>query len=281
MANRDEVALDRLLSLTEKIAGGSEEEVNSLLKMTGGRNTPPKIAALAETFGLMNVQVASREWRLELLVEELLSANLEMLELLGVTIAKRDSDTGEHNYRVTIYAVRLAEAVGVAASEIRTLIKGAFLHDIGKIGTPDHILLKPGRLTESEFDIMRQHVRHGVDIVDKSTWLRDAADVVHYHHEKFNGTGYPRALAGNDIPLTARIFAIVDVFDALTSQRPYKKPMGIETSLEIIRESSGSHFDPALVDVFCPLATQLHGELSNRDEAAIAAVMRELVGTYF
>ena len=273
--------LNELRKIAELIASGNYSEVNHLLAMTADQHLPPNISALAEAFGLMVVQVESREWHLELLINQLLTANLEMLEMLGAMIAKRDSDTSAHNYRVTIYSVRLAEALGLGLQHIRALIKGAFVHDIGKIAIPDHILLKPGRLDEQEFAIMRTHVQHGVEVVSGSSWLNDAIEVIHYHHEKYNGDGYPDGLTGEAIPLNARIFAIIDVFDALTSHRPYKEAMSIEKSMAIITESSGSHFDPQIVGVFLPLVPKWYAELSSLNEAAVVQLMRELIYCYF
>lgn len=178
---------------------------------------------------------------------DLLKGNIELMEVLGSAIAKRDSDTNIHNYRVTIYAIRLAEALGHSSAEVRGLISGAFLHDVGKIGISDNILLKPGRLNEEEFAVMRTHVLLGVDIIAKSNWLESARDVVEFHHEKFDGSGYMRGLKGEEIPLNARIFAIVDVFDALTSRRPYKEPYSFDEAMSILRRDSGSHFDPAIM----------------------------------
>ncbi|HEX5393451.1 MAG TPA: HD domain-containing phosphohydrolase [Rhodocyclaceae bacterium] len=280
MADGD-IHFERLSKLTELIAGGDYDQVNSLLEMTSGSDTPPKIAALAEAIGHMVVQIEAREWRLELLIKNLLAANLTTLELLGAAVAKRDSDTGAHNFRVAIYAVRLAEAAGLDGAAIRGLIKGAFLHDVGKIGITDQILLKPGKLDADEFTIMKTHVQHGVDIVAKAPWLEDAVDVVRCHHEKFDGSGYPAGLVGEAIPINARIFAIADVFDALTSRRPYKEPMSVEKSLGIIAESSGSHFDPKLVAVFKPLASVLYADISSKEEDELSGVMRGMVDVYF
>lgn len=203
--------------------------------------------------------------RLETLSIQLLDANLEVLRVLGNAIAKRDSDTDAHNYRVTVYAVRLAEARGVERHVIRALIKGAFLHDVGKIGIRDSILLKPGRLDRDEFEEMKKHVPHGVDIVRRSRWLENATDVVAHHHEKYDGSGYYRGLVGPDIPIAARIFAIVDVFDALTSERPYKCPMELEQALQILRDGAGTHFDPDLLRLFEAMAPSLHAAFGNRD----------------
>jgi HD-GYP domain-containing protein (c-di-GMP phosphodiesterase class II) len=204
--------------------------------------------------------------RLGELTVRLLDANIDTIKALGSAVAKRDSDTDAHNYRVTIYSVRMAEALGLEARAIRSLIKGAFLHDVGKIGIRDPILLKPGRLDKDEFAIMQGHVQHGLDIVGRATWLADAGVVVGYHHEKYDGSGYPAQLRGNDIPIAARIFAVADVFDALTSERPYKKPFTLEESLKIVQESAGSHFDPEVVAVFGKLAPALYASFANRED---------------
>jgi len=218
--------------------------------------------------------------QLEGLTIQLLDANLETIQLLGNAIAKRDSDTDAHNYRVTIYAVRLGEAAGADAATIRRLIKGAFLHDVGKIGVRDHILLKMGRLTPEEFEEMKLHVRHGLDIVGACQWLKDTAEVVGCHHEKYDGSGYYGGLRGNEIPLTARLFAVADVFDALTSKRPYKQPLGFDEAMTILSQGAARHFDPALLEVFRRLAPDLHQAL-NRPDADPRREMQEIIRQYF
>ncbi len=210
-----------------------------------------------------------------------LNANLEMLEVLGTTIAKRDSDTDAHNYRVSIYAIRLAESIGLGNKEMQALIKGSFLHDLGKIGIRDNILLKPGKLDEAEFTIMKNHVKHGLDIIHKSDWLNDAEDIVGGHHEKFNGKGYPRGIVAKSIPITARIFAITDVFDALTSRRPYKEPFSFERTMDILEQSKGTHFDPELVDKFKNIARNLYDEFSGRDDERLKDQLHKLTIHYF
>lgn len=213
--------------------------------------------------------------------QEVLKGNLEMSSVLGAAIAKRDSDTGDHNYRVTLYAIELGEAVGLAAGEMRQLILGAFLHDVGKIGISDNILLKPGKLSDEEFAIMRTHVALGVDIVEQSDWLQGARAVIEGHHEKFDGSGYLRGLSGNNIPLNARIFSIVDVFDALTSRRPYKAPLPLEEALGIIRKDAGTHFDPHLVEHFLAIAGGLHARIGAASETELQARLREQAMHYF
>jgi len=215
------------------------------------------------------------------LSSSLLNANLEMLEVLGATIAKRDSDTDAHNYRVTIYATHLAETIGLDKKMMQSLIKGSFLHDVGKIGIRDNILLKPGKLDVQEFENMKDHVNHGLDIIHKSDWLRDAAGVVGGHHEKFNGKGYPEGIATDAIPLTARIFTIADVFDALTSSRPYKEPFSFEKTMEILEQGKGSHFDPGLLDKFRHIARDLYDEFSGREDDRLKEQLHELTNRYF
>ncbi|MBS3954183.1 MAG: HD domain-containing protein [Methylomicrobium sp.] len=210
----------------------------------------------------------------------LLDANLETVQGLGSAIAKRDSDTDAHNFRVTLYAVRLAESAGLEPSAIRTLIKGAFLHDVGKIGIRDNVLLKEGRLDTDEFEIMKTHVQHGLDIVNKCQWLKDAGEVVGNHHEKFDGTGYLKGLKGEEIPLSARIFSIVDVFDALTSERPYKSAFSLDESVEILQKGKGSQFDPKLLELFGTLAPSLYDTYSHH-EAQARSELKRIVQYYF
>jgi HD-GYP domain-containing protein (c-di-GMP phosphodiesterase class II) len=211
----------------------------------------------------------------------LLDANLSMLRVLGGAVAKRDSDTDAHNYRVTIYSVRLGEALKLSDQGIRALIKGAFIHDIGKIGIRDDVLLKPGKLDEAEFATMKTHVEHGIDLASSSAWLGDGVDVVRCHHEKFNGSGYPAGLAGEDIPEIARIFAICDVFDAVASRRPYKEPCTFEETMEVLDKGKGTHFDPRMLDAFNLIARNLYDEFAGGEEDHAKVVMQEMIQEYF
>lgn len=212
---------------------------------------------------------------------DLTKANIGMLETLGGAIAKRDSDTSEHNNRVTIYSIHIGREIGLNDDQMRGLIKGAFLHDVGKIGISDNILLKPDKLTHEEFEIMKTHVLHGLDIVNKYKWLQDAADVVLYHHEKFDGSGYMSGLSGKNIPINARIFAIADVFDALTSKRPYKEPFSFGESMQILRDGAGTHFDSRLMDVFNKIAFDLYQQMFVSDTECIKDILTQLVNKYF
>ena len=219
--------------------------------------------------------------QLSKVTDNLIESNIETLRVVGSAIAKRDSDTDSHNYRVAIYSVALAEKLGLKSGLIRGLIKGAFLHDVGKIGVSDQILLKPGKLTVQEFAEMKLHVNHGMDIVKRSEWLKDAKDVVGYHHEKYSGKGYPHAVSGSAIPVNARIFAIADVFDALTSARPYKKPMSFEVAIKNLQEGRGSHFDPFLLDVFIAIARSLYDEFARCTDQILHKKLESIIREYF
>jgi HD-GYP domain-containing protein (c-di-GMP phosphodiesterase class II) len=212
---------------------------------------------------------------------EVLDSHISMMEALGRAIAKRDSDTGAHNYRVAWIAASIAERMGVVGSAMQALIAGSFLHDVGKIGIPDAILLKPGKLDDGEFVIMRTHVAQGEEIVTGMGWLDGANAVVAAHHEKWNGAGYPRQLKGEDIPLSARIFAVADVFDALCSKRPYKEPMGFDAAMAILEKDAGSHFDPAVMAVFRPMARATFERLANISEDDARQLLEDRVRQHF
>ncbi len=211
----------------------------------------------------------------------LLKSNIELMEVLGGAIALRDSDTDVHNYRVTAYAIAMGKAMRLAERQLRDLIAGAFLHDAGKIGISDTILLKPGPLTPAEMDVMRRHVSLGVGIVARSGWLRGARDIVEFHHEKFDGSGYLKGLAGSAIPLGARVFAIIDVFDALVSRRPYKHPLPFDEAMVVLEQGRGTHFDPVLLDVFRGIAAESFAQIGTNDDAALRRAVRSQVAEQF
>jgi len=207
--------------------------------------------------------------------------NIGMLKVLGSAIDKRDSNTNIHNFRVSLYSVRIGEILGLSPTAMQGLIKGAFLHDLGKIAITDAILHKADTLTTEEFEIMKSHVRHGQDIIRGYDWLQDALDVVRCHHEKYDGSGYPDGLARGNIPLNARIFAVVDVFDALTSKRPYKEPFSFDVAVEFLRKSLGSHFDPEIAQLFLDHAEGLYAEICNNDEELLHGKLEMCIGKYF
>ncbi len=173
----------------------------------------------------------------------------DTLGALGAALDLRDNETAGHSHRVTRYCVELAKRIGCQGELLKHIERGAYLHDIGKIGTPDAILLKPGKLTPEERKIMEQHALRGFELVSEIEFLQEAAQIVYSHQERYDGNGYPRQLAGDQIPLGARIFAVADTFDAMTSDRPYRKALPLEVALAEIHKESGRQFDPAVVRV--------------------------------
>ena len=165
----------------------------------------------------------------------------------------RDHETEGHTKRVTDLAIEFAKELGLPDFEIENIKRGALLHDIGKIGVPDKILLKPGKLTDEEWQIMKKHPVFAYDMLKNSDYLLSSLDIPYCHHEKWDGSGYPRGLKGAAIPLNARIFAFIDVFDAMTSDRPYRKAMNISDVLYYVENQKGKHFDPSLTDKFVNL----------------------------
>lgn len=184
--------------------------------------------------------------------QELNDTRLEVIRRLGRAAEYRDDMTGFHIIRMSRYSQLLGLAAGMNEVEAEMLLNASPMHDIGKIGIPDHVLLKPGKLDPEEWKIMQTHVDIGVEILSgsDSELMAIAAEVAQNHHEKWDGSGYPRALAGEDIPLTGRVVALADVFDALTTKRPYKKAWSIEDTVEFLKEQSGKHFEPRLVELF-------------------------------
>jgi PAS domain S-box len=189
--------------------------------------------------------------------EELQQSNVELSTAYDATIAGwshamdlRDKETEGHTQRVTDLTVQLAEAMGISGNELSQIRRGALLHDIGKLGVPDQILLKPGPLTDEEWEIMRKHPQYAMGMLSQIEYLRPAIDIPYCHHERWDGTGYPRGLKGKEIPLHARLFSIIDNWDALTSDRPYRPAWEKSKVIEYIRENSGKAFDPEIVEVF-------------------------------
>jgi len=184
--------------------------------------------------------------------KELNHTRLEVIRRLGRAAEYRDDMTGYHIVRMSRYSQLLALAAGMSEKDSETLLNASPMHDIGKIGIPDSVLLKPEKLDPEEWKIMQTHVDIGVEILSgsDSSLMNMAAEVAQNHHEKWDGSGYPCALVGEDIPLTGRIVAVADVFDALTTERPYKKAWAIDEAIEFLKEQRGKHFEPRLVDLF-------------------------------
>ena len=184
------------------------------------------------------------------LFDELTTAYEATLEVWASALEMRDKNTKDHTRRVTVLTEILARKMGFSGEELEHIKRGAVLHDIGKIEIPDKILQKPGALTSEERMVMELHPEFAKDQLDKIKFLHPAIDIPYCHHEKWDGSGYPRNLKGEEIPLAARIFAVVDVWDALTSERPYRDPLSPEEVRRFIHENSGTHFDPEVVDTF-------------------------------
>lgn len=182
--------------------------------------------------------------------EKLLSAYDATIEGWSHAMDLRDKETEGHTLRVSALSEQLGRIMGVPQEELIFMRRGGLLHDIGKLGVPDAILLKPAPLTEAEWEIMHQHPQYAYDMIQPIEYLRPSLDIPYCHHEKWDGTGYPRGLKAEEIPLTARIFAIVDVWDALTSDRPYRPAWEKEKALAYIKDQSGRHFDPYVVGQF-------------------------------
>lgn len=183
-------------------------------------------------------------------LKDLSSANDDTLKGWALALELRDKETEGHSQRVVELTVQLARAIGLSEDDIVTLRRGALLHDIGKIGIPDAILHKPGELTDEEWAIMKEHPDHARTMLQSISYLQSAMDIPYCHHERWNGSGYPRGLKGEEIPLPARLFAVVDAWDALTSDRPYRKAWSVEKTSQYLIEQSGILFDPKIVAVF-------------------------------
>ena len=192
-----------------------------------------------------------------LLFDGLQKANIELTIAYDSTLEgwlqafeMRDRETQGHSIRVAELTLSLATAMGLSGKELQDIRRGALMHDIGKMGVPDSILLKPDKLTEEEWEIYRKHPQFAYDMLYPIVYLRSSLDIPYCHHEKWDGTGYPRGLKGNDIPFSARIFSVIDVYDALMSERPFRNAWSKEKTLEYIQNQSGKHFDPHVVEVF-------------------------------
>ncbi len=221
--------------------------------------------------------VSARTGRLREAMQDLERSYDITLEAMGDALDLRDQETEGHSKRVTAYTIAIARTMGLQANELKVIARGAFLHDIGKIATPDSILLKPGRLNPEEKAIMREHCARGYEMIRKIPFLRDAAEIVYTHQECFDGTGYPRNLQGSEIPLGARIFAIADTLDAMTSDRPYRKGTNFAAATQEIARCSGTQFDPGIVTVFLnmPLDSwpQLRGDIERLTPSVLSATL--------
>jgi putative two-component system response regulator len=213
---------------------------------------PALVVARVETHLALYDQNITLEKKVQQRTEELNESRLEIIHRLGRAAEFKDNETGLHVIRMSHYSRLIAESLDYDEEWADLIFNAAPMHDIGKIGIPDNILLKPGKLDAAEWAIMRQHPQFGADIIGdhESEILKTSKIIAMTHHEKWDGSGYPNALKGDEIPLSGRIIAIADVFDALTTVRPYKKAWTVEDAVSLIDENSGAHFDPDLVPLF-------------------------------
>ncbi len=202
-----------------------------------------EIALLTRSFNEMVTNIKGSK-------ADLIEAYDLTLEGWSKALELRDEETEGHTQRVTEMTVVLAGLSGINGTDLENIRRGALLHDMGKVGVPDHILRKPGKLTEEEFDVIKLHPWYAYEMLSEISFLKPALDIPYCHHEKWDGSGYPEGLKGKKIPLAARIFSLVDVWDAITSDRPYRKAMPFEKALKIIEDGRGTHFDPKLTDLF-------------------------------
>lgn len=214
--------------------------------------SPPIVQARVKTHIYLydqNLSLANKVKERTALLEK---TRLEVIQRLGRAAEYKDNETGMHVIRMSHYSKILAQQLDVSERWVELVFQASPMHDIGKIGIPDAVLRKPGKLDAEEWAVMQTHVKIGADIIaDSDTRLMQMAqEIALYHHEKWDGSGYPHGLKGEDIPLSARIVAIADVFDALTSERPYKQAWPIKKATALLEEEAGSHFDPTLVPIF-------------------------------
>lgn len=211
--------------------------------------SPPTVLARVRTHLALYDQNRELSRQVKEHTEELSHTRLQIIRRLGRAAEYRDNETGLHVIRMSHYSRLIAEAYGGNEEWVELVFYAAPMHDIGKIGIPDHILLKKGKLNEQEWDVMKKHPEFGARIIgnDYSSLLKMSYSIAMTHHEKWDGSGYPKGLSGEDIPLEGRIVAIADVFDALTSERPYKNAWSVEKAVEYLDQESGRHFDPELV----------------------------------
>lgn len=219
---------------------------------------------LSRVRNMLDVQMAQKfmqyqnrilEQKVQERTQVISDTRLQVVRCLGRAAEYRDEDTGLHIIRMSKISALLGKAAGMNEAQCEMILNASPMHDVGKIGIPDHILLKPGKFEAEEWAIMKTHSQVGADILEglegnDSELMDMAREIALTHHEKWNGKGYPNGLRGEDIPMVGRICALADVFDALTSKRPYKKAWTVEKSLDLIKSESGEHFDPALVELF-------------------------------
>ena len=219
--------------------------------------------------------VEQRTRQLQVAMKHIERAYDETLEALGAALDLRDTETAGHSRRVSLYCLTIARAMGCTSEQLKTIARGAYLHDIGKIGIPDSVLLKQGKLTAEEMTVMQTHVRIGYELLSRIPFLATASEIVLAHQERYDGAGYPQGLVGEEITLGARIFAVADTLDAMTSDRPYRKALPFVAARDEITRESGKQFDPDVVRVFLSLPEDTWEDIRrqvarNRDRANLS-----------
>jgi len=217
----------------------------------------------------LEAQVAARTQQLQQAMFDLERSYDITLEALGDALDLKDAETEGHSKRVTAFTIAIARSMEVPKEQITVIARGAFLHDIGKMAIPDAILRKPGALTPDEIAIMREHCYRGYQLLKRITFLAEASEIVYSHQERYDGTGYPRGLKGEEIPLGARIFSVADTLDAITSDRPYRAAQSVGAAREEIKKWSGRQFDPNVVKVFLSMPEYIWTDLRKEIDAQI------------
>lgn len=236
---------------------------------------------LEDLVELRTAEVVEKHGEIERLYGELQDSYESSLQALVTALDFRDNETQGHSYRVVQYAVMVAKVMGIGEPDLTWIRRGAILHDVGKIGIPDAILKKPGKLDPEEWEVMKRHPEMGYRMLEHIRFLEPALDIVLSHQERFDGSGYPRGLKGEEIPQGARVFAVVDTFDAMTSDRPYRKALSIDDACNEIKEWSGRQFDPAVAEAFLSLPADSWREVRervHREVTALAEQVKKVIG---
>ena len=259
------IRTDKATSVIVPSAEEMRDLVNRALLKRGDQlvNTIEALVQRSDAVYEENIEelVAARTKHLRQSIENIERSYDITIEALGSALDLKTSDMGGHSKRVTAYTIGLARAMGSSVDEIRMIARGAFLHDIGKLAIPDSILLKPGVLNEDEFRRVQEHCHRGYQIVRRIPFLADSAEIVYAHHEKFDGSGYPRGLKGEEIPVGARFIALANTLDVMTSDQPYRSRKPLTAAIEEIEGCSGRQFDPTIVKVFLSMPKNIWSDL--------------------
>ncbi|MEA2522411.1 MAG: hypothetical protein QOI81_2057 [Actinomycetota bacterium] len=235
-----------------------------------------QLVVFAREVGELYSAERQRSRELEAAIAGIEELYVQTMKAFAQVVEAKDSCTRGHLDRTQRYGMAIARLVNPELAARPQVAYGFFLHDIGKVGVPEQVLRKPGPLDQGEWDVMRSHPNIGAQIVEPIRFLGEAVDIVRSHHEWFDGSGYPKGLAGEEIPLAARIFAVADSFDAMTSDRPYRAALPIEVAIAEIREGSGTQFDPAAVDAFMELVNSEAIVVDTNDAVPVLAGLRSV-----